>query len=191
MHNNTIILLASKGTGVGKSFLAWALKAHFGTQASVLSFASNIRKDISVILNNKGIDGVYFSVEKYNQIKNKPTNMGIGYDIILRNLICDHSDLIQKHFGETIWAELLSSQLTTPITIIDDWRREIESNYLITHSNSRVIKVYLEKEDINNNSDNSYEKQINPSNCDFHFILKKDRSNFDNIKNEIITSINK
>jgi hypothetical protein len=105
MHNNTIILLASKGTGVGKSFLAWALKAHFGTQASVLSFASNIRKDISVILNNKGIDGVYFSVEKYNQIKNKPTNMGIGYDIILRNLICDHSDLIQnileKLFGQS------------------------------------------------------------------------------------------
>lgn len=189
LEEKTIVLLASKGTGVGKSVLANTLQTNFKKESQILSFAGDIRKDISSILDNKNISGNYFTQAVYNDIKNKFTDLGIGHQVVLRSLIGDYSDLIQKHFGETVWAELLLNKLYYPLTIVDDWRREIESNYLVKYSNARVLKVYLEKEDMHDNQESTYENLIDPKTCNLHLIFDKDRSNFEEIKESVIKLI--
>lgn len=182
MHN--VILLSSDGQKLGKTELAKTLVKE-GICCARDSFAIYIKK-LSLDL-HKGVSyDKYNSEEFYQTVKDKKVLNGFTP----RDLFCDLSELVQKFYGEEVWAQHLHDLLEHDsnkdtdkpyCVVIDDWRRLIESNYFEEKQKFNLIKVYLQKEGYSakklKGSSGNYEGKISPSDCDIVFKFKEDYSN--------------
>lgn len=112
-----------------------------------------------------------------------------------RDLVCSVSDMLQDYYGLDIWGQALYEDIFAYVTkhvkpeesyniVIDDWRRPLESEYLINKNTFNVIKVYLDKEGKKSKASKGsshYEGQIKPEDCDIVFTYTKNYSNFDEL----------
>ena len=194
-----IILLSSGTANIGKSTFAKNLITSLNTNNGiVLPVASDIRDICSFSTNVFGFESNIFDYEYYNQNKNKLMNHNSNYkDFVIRDLVCDVSNTLQKHFGDDCWAKSLINRIDNSyedVIIIDDIRRDIEINALISkYGKENILCVYLNKEDMNTTENNkklstvasSFEGQVNPDTYDVTFTFNKDWSNTD----QLITTI--
>lgn len=68
--------------------------------------------------------------------------------------------------------------------VIDDWRRNIESDYLNEKDDFKIIKIYLEKEGLKSTPSKGsahYENNIKKEDCDIVFKYDKKYSNFEEL----------
>lgn len=132
-------------------------------------------------------------------MKNKPTEVDSEYNsIVIRDLLCDYSDLIQKHFGENYWAtSMLDYVLDSDYDyfLVDDLRRPIELNYLKqTFGEENILTVYLTKVDKEvvklSETSSNYEGQLDPSIFDIQFEFNSDWSNTNELIEQIKSKFN-
>lgn len=184
-----IILLSSDSVGVGKTTTCNKIVESLGN-AERVAFAGFIREHLSIIFQLSGIDSKYFEEPIYSKIKNTPTLVDEGYEpIVLRDLICDYSDLIQKHFGKTYWATSMYDYVLdsdSEYILVDDLRRPIELEYLKhKYGEENILTVYLTKENKESvklsETSSNYEGQLDPSTFDINFTFNSDWSNTDEL----------
>lgn len=192
-RNKKIILLSSNTIGVGKTTTSNKIVEQL-TNAKRVAFAGFIREQLSLIFQISGIDPKYLQEPTYSTVKNKPTIVDEEYNpIVIRDLLCDYSDLVQKHFGENYWAtSMLDYVLDSDYDyfLVDDLRRPIELNYLKqTFGEENILTVYLTKVDKEvaklSETSSNYEGQLDPSIFDIQFEFNSDWSN----TNELIDLI--
>lgn len=185
MHN--IILLASDGQRVGKTYLAKDLVSK-KICSDIDAFAIYIKK-LALDL-HKGVSYIPLSKEEFYQTR-KDDKILNGHSP--RDLVCDLSDMVQKFYGEEVWAEIVHTDLLQRVEknpseahniVIDDWRRLIESDYLHKQEKFNLVKVYLKKKGLKKKASKasaSYEGQIKPEDCDIVFEFTEDYSNYDEV----------
>lgn len=183
----TVILLHTPDSGVGKSTLARHLIS-LNLVDSCLSFAKDI-KHLSLMFHNY-LSSNSLDVEDFFQTKKD--EFIITSTKSPRDLTCIISDLAQNIYGSNVWAERTYKNISNSFHntfIIDDWRRNTESDYLESKDDINLIKVYLtiENLEVKNKSKeaSSYEGGISSEDCDVVLTYTKDYSNF----NEIVKSI--
>lgn len=188
-----IILLSSNTVGVGKTTTSNKIVEQL-PNAKRVAFAGFIRDQLSLIFQMSGIDPDYLKDPLYSKVKNKPTVLSADYNpIVIRDLLCDYSDLIQKHFGENYWAtSMLDYALDSDYDyiLVDDLRRPIELDYLKqTVGEENILTVYLTKSDKEvvklSETSSNYEGQLDSSIFDIQFEFNSDWSN----TNELIDLI--
>lgn len=184
-----IILLSSDSVGVGKTTTCNKIVEKLEKSERV-AFAGFIREHLSFIFQLSGIDSKYFEEPLYSKIKNKATLVDEGYEpIVLRDLICDYSDLIQKHFGKTYWATSMYDYVldsNSDYILVDDLRRPIELEYLKhNYGEENILTVFLTKENKESvqlsETSSNYEGQLDPSSFDINFTFNSDWSNTDEL----------
>ena len=180
-----LILIASNGQGVGKSYLANDLVTK-GIAKDRDSFAYYIKKLCFDLHKNLSYEQYskqeFFQDKKDKKVLNNKTP---------REFFCDFSDLIQKYYTDQIWADIVHQVLTKNAekeenytVVIDDWRRHNESDYLINTNAYKILKVFLNKETsqkLQSKTASKFEGQIKPEDCDIVFTLKDDYSNYQEI----------
>lgn len=182
-----VIILSSDYAGVGKSTFSKNLIDELGEErATNLSIADEIRSQLAYIFSVSGISPTAFLPENYNQTKNNVHSYSERFNpFILRELICDYSNVLQKHFGDNYWASLAEdfiNDVDYEFIVIDDVRRPIELNYLRKQfGTENVLTVYLTKEDavkpVLTGSSLGYEGQLDPNEYDIQFEFNSDWSN--------------
>lgn len=192
------ILLSSEGNGVGKTYssdlIAKELRSN-GKKVLVASFADSIRTQLESVFKSLHADiNPFIHKDLYNQVKNKEYNYKSEYNNVkLRDLICDYSDVIQKHFGDKVWGLQLYynyKNFDVDYLIVDDFRRLSEFSGLASKVDSKdIFTIFLKKEDYKyesfNSSSDNYERQLDSSSFDLELSYKNDYSN----TNEIIDTI--
>lgn len=179
---NNIILIYSPSQRTGKTYLSRELVSR-GIVDKTDSFALYIKK-LAYDL-HKSVSYHKLSKEEFYQtLKDDKILNGKSP----RDLVCSLSDMIQEYYGQEIWADVLYSDIVSQKDVsnivIDDWRRNIESDYLINKSEFNIIKVYLEKEGLKSKpskGSSQYEGQILPESCDITFKYDKNYSNFEEL----------
>lgn len=193
-----IILLSSNTVGVGKTTTCNKIVEQLPNSKRV-AFAGFIRDQLSLIFQVSGIDPKYLKEPLYSKVKNKPTEVDSEYNpIVIRDLLCDYSDLIQKHFGENYWAtSMLDYVLDSDYDyfLVDDLRRPIELNYLKqTFGEENILTVYLTKVDKEvvklSETSSNYEGQLDPSIFDIQFEFNSDWSNTNELIEQIKSKFN-
>lgn len=182
-----VILIASDGAGVGKSTFSNALVEHLGKdKAYPFAFMTELRLQLSMILSMSGLDPDIFVPENYNRTKNKSHSYSEDTQpFVLRDLVCEYSDLLQKYLGKDIWAKLANDTIDymdAQYFIIDDLRRPIELEYLRKHVGvENILTVYLSKEgaatQMLSDSSKGYEGLLNKDDFDINFTFNADWSN--------------
>ena len=188
-----LILLSSNTVGIGKTTTCNKIMEVLPNSKRV-AFAGFIREQLSFIFQLSGIDPKFFEEPHYSKCKNKPTVFSLDYEpIVLRDLICDYSDLIQKHFGANYWATSMMDYVLDSdyeYILVDDLRRPIELDYLKqSFGEENIVTVYLtkaNKEEVKlSETSSNYEGQLDPSIFDIQFEFTSDWSN----TNELIEQI--
>lgn len=182
----TVVLLYTPESGVGKTTLANHLVSLKHVD-SKLSFAFSI-KHLALTFHNMLAPSILvddFFQDKKDELIVTPTKSP-------RDLTCIISDIAQDIYGKDVWAEYLYKAVSNSFYntfIIDDWRRTVESDYLIGKDNLKVIKVFLTIENLKvktkSKEASAYEGGIKPEDCDVTLTFKEDYSNF----NEIVEAI--
>lgn len=182
-----IILIASSYAGVGKSVFSNALVEAIGEDTALkLAFMDDLRGQLAYLFSMSNISPEAFFPENYNKTKNVAHRYSEQYEpFVLRELICDYSDLLQKYFGVTYWASQTTSFINdadSKVFVIDDLRRPIELDYLRKQFGAEnVITVYLTKEDavkpLLNGTSLAYEGLLDPNEFDIQFEFNSDWSN--------------
>lgn len=193
--NKKIIILSSDYAGVGKSTFSKNLINELNEErATNLSIADEIRSQLAYIFSVSGISPTAFLPANYNQTKNNVHSYSERYNsFVLRELICDYSNVLQKHFGDNYWASLAEdfiNDVDYEFIVIDDVRRPIEFNYLRKQFGAEnVLTIYLTKEDavkpVLTGSSLGYEGQLDPNEYDIQFEFNSDWSN----TNDLIKTI--
>lgn len=193
-----IILLSSDTVGVGKTTTCNKIVEQLPNSKRV-AFAGFIRDQLSLIFQLSGLDSNAFKEPTYSKVKNKPTVFNLDYEpIVLRDLICDYSDLIQKHFGATYWATSMVDYVLDSdydYFLVDDLRRPIELDYLKqTVGEENILTVYLTKsgkEEVQlSETSSNYEGQLDPSTFDIQFEFNSDWSNTNELIDLIKSKLN-
>lgn len=195
--NKKIILFSSNTVGIGKTTTSNKLVE--AIQDSVkISFMDQTREHLSDIFTHMGLDGKYWQEPLYSKNKNTKQNFNSNYnEFVQRTLLCDYSDLLQKHFGKDCWAKAMSyavEQSKHKYIFVDDLRRPIELDYLIKeHGKENILTVYLTKEDteevVLSASSSAYEGQLDPNTFDIQFKYTSDWNNTDELINLIKTKL--
>lgn len=182
-----VILIASDGAGIGKSTFSTALVNHLGKEkAYPFAFMSELRMQLNMILSMSGLDPEMFLPENYNRTKNQPHAYSEDTPpFILRELVCEYSDLLQKYLGKDIWAKLAIDTINYKdysYFIIDDLRRPIELEHLRKQIGvENILTVYLSKEGaatpMSADSSKGYEGLLNKEDFDINFTFNSDWSN--------------
>lgn len=182
-----IVLIASDFAGVGKSTFSNTLVESLGEEKALkFAFMDELRSQLSHLFVVSEIDHTAFYPENYNKTKNVLHSYSERFPpFILRELICDYSDLLQTYFGETYWASLAEDfikDIDSEIFVIDDLRRPIELNHMIKQFGAEnVITVYLTKVDAVKpaltGSSLGYEGLLNPADFNIQFEFNSDWSN--------------
>lgn len=193
-----IILLSSNTVGVGKTTTCNKIVESL-PKAKRAAFAGFIREHLSIIFSLSGLDSSAFDEPTYSQVKNKPTVFDDAYEpIVLRDLICDYSDLIQKHFGANYWATSMVDFVEDSeydYILVDDLRRPIELDYLKqTVGVENILTVYLTKTDKEvvslSETSSNYEGKLDPSIFDIQFEFNSDWSNTNELIDLIKSKLN-
>lgn len=188
-----IILLASSGVGVGKTTTANLFVKEYKNSKRI-AFMDNLRSHLRYIFEDITTkDLLDFYTDK---LKSMPlgTNLPEYPEFIPRKLVNDYSNIIQDNFSIDVWgrqfAKIVDS-ISENIIICDDWRREVEYNYLVSkYGKLNILTVYLEKPDkVQPLLDKASEKLENQlSNFDFD-VKHRFTPNWSNI-NELYAKIN-
>jgi len=199
-----IILFSASSNGVGKSVTASKLKARLEEEyksKSVLStsFANGIRKLLSGVFSEFGFENNPFKDrDLYNKFKNSEYLYDSNYErIVARNLVCDYSNMLQEHLGKDCWAKFMANTIddsTCSFVVIDDYRRNIEYDYLVEkYGRDKILTVHLTKDGIDSSNlsteAKAYEGQIDPESCDIQFKFNDDWSNTDELLDTIIARL--
>lgn len=217
MAKDTIILLASNGNNIGKSTTAKLFKEYLDkytyANTHVLSFAEPIRKQVELLYStciNTSSDSLSFR-SLYTQ-EDKNTKLG---DVFFKNdlafasklremtprlLVNEYSDLVQEFISPQVWANAAYLSILDKVNnnkpyscnvfIFDDFRREIEYDYLKEQLPSfNIITIYLDKEGIKNQVSTSYEGQLKDFNFTYTFTFTEDYKNFDDLVDLVLKDI--
>lgn len=182
-----IILIASSYAGVGKSVFSNSLVESIGEDTALkLAFMDELRGQLAYLFSISNLSPDAFFPENYNKTKNVAYRYSEDIDpFVLRELICDYSDLLQKYFGKTYWASQTTDFMKntdSKVFVIDDLRRPIELDYLRKQFGAEnIITVYLTKEDAIKpelaGSSLAYEGLLDPNEFDIQFEFNSDWSN--------------
>lgn len=187
-NKQKVILLSSNQPGVGKSTLANQLVSEHGF--TKLSFAYPIKElSYSLYIQTMALLGKQpeVTLEEYVQTK-KDVPLQDVFSTNPRTQYCDVSLVLTDLSKETLWGEVMLNSLKTVKTpiIIDDWRRDLESDVILETGLYDVIKIFLSKEGMDvyegNESTQSFEGLIDPASC-INFEFKEDWSNTPDIIN--------
>ena len=194
-----VVLFSSENVGTGKTETANQL-VDFLTNKNLdsfkLSFMDETRDQLASIFYGLGLDPDTWSGDLYNQNKNFIKEYKPYGSFKLRDLLCDYSDLLQKHLGVDVWAKCLYNTISnsdSDVVVVDDLRRDIELEYLInTIGKENIITVFLTK-DQDEKAQNinlsevalKYQGKLNPLMFDIQFNFNSDWSN----SNELIQRI--
>ena len=201
------ILIASSGQRVGKSYLATKLlelnlaQNHSGFAIPIKSQSFRIYTSFSNEINSDLINShEFYQTKKDDKI--------FFNDRSPRDFVCAYSDLIQDFLGSEIRGQVTYNEASTKFnkcrqytdlqsytTILDDWRRTIESDFLSRQPNVNLLTIYLDKETDEivskpSNGSSHYEGAIDPKTCDIYFKYKSDYSNFNELLQLITTHVN-
>lgn len=217
MSKDVIILLASNGNNIGKSTTAKLFKEYLDkytyTNTHVLSFAEPIRKQVELLYStciSTGSDNFSFRA-LYTQ-EDKNTKLGEIFfkkdlafapqlgEMTPRLLVNQYSDLIQEFISPQVWAHASylsildkvnnNEPYTCNVFIFDDFRREIEYNYLKNELPSfDIITVYLDKEGEKNQVSTAYEGQLKDFDFTHKFTFDNDYNNFDELIDLVLKDI--
>lgn len=181
------VLLAAQGNGVGKSYTANLLKKELeelGYKVMIRSFADGVREHLHNVFEALSVGAINpFSKEHrdlYNAQKNGPYTYDTSYPPIhLRELLCDYSDVIKKHFGLQVWGRQLLLSTCDPkidFVIVDDFRTTDEFKAL---SDNNTYTIYLKKEgyQLDLGASGRYERQLQDFVFDLTIEFKEDYSN--------------
>ena len=180
-----ILLIASSGQRVGKTYLANELVSRklFSERDGFAIYIKKLSYDI-----HQNLSYINLTKDEFYQDK-KDDKILNGKSP--RDLVCDFSDLAQKFYGSDVWAEIIgqdaehkSAKDSNYRLVVDDWRREIESDYFKDKPQFNIIKVYLDiadKKSKPSKTSLSYEGQIDPKSCHIHFTYDKNYSNFEQL----------
>lgn len=183
-----IILLASSQPRVGKSYLTRLLLSELDKSIQQ-SFAVPIKhicyELYENIMSHFGKKPEYTYYEYAQGKKDQPLN-----DLFTtspRHQYCEGSEFISSLTSPKIWGQLAAVNILKKeaegfsTVIFDDWRRLIESEELEKNPNFKVIKVYLDKEGIEQYSGTaateSFEGQLSKDDCDISFMYDSEWSN--------------
>lgn len=87
----------------------------------------------------------------YNKIQ---TNM--------RRILQNFGQAVKKHFGQSVWADLLYSKLQDgAIYIVTDWRYIIELETLKSRGDIRIITLQVYNEDVDSSDTHDSENELN------------------------------
>ena len=204
-QNNIIILLASNGNNIGKTTTAGSLSNYIkdnykNVSVSKRSFASPIRElaktylDVIFHIHPKlNFDSIYTQENKNTPLSNFISEDNFkAYpkykDRSIRQVVNELSDQVQELTSKYVWAQyavndilLRANKNKSNIIIYDDFRRLLEFEYLSENlPDYKIITVYLDKENKQNQMDTSYEGLLK----DFPFTLTFTFTNtYDNIQN--------
>ena len=198
-----IVLFASQGNNVGKSSTAKNLSELLAETTDLYSFADPIRDHCNILFEfeykvKSGKFTDYYSNRSlknkniYDTIKDESANPKLT-KYTFRTFINDMSDEYQKLKGKDVWAKMAVDFIQTSsakVILIDDFRRDVEGNFLIENLNPEefnLIFVFLIKEDIKDQVDSSYEGLLKDFSFDITFNINSDYSNMPELY-EIITS---
>lgn len=189
-NNKTVILLYTPQAGIGKTTLATELSSRL--DSIKMSFALDI-KYLALSIHNILSD---INIASSDFIQDKK-DIPLVNNYTPRDITCIISDTAQKIYGENIWAAKaysnISSGFSNSLFIFDDWRRHIESDYLKSKSDLKVITVFLTKEGITpvqaSEESSAYENNIKAEDCDLHLVYKEDYSNYQEIIESLIKTI--
>lgn len=177
-----IILLASNGNNIGKTHFAKSFVSNHDDYR-VLSFARPMRVIASSIyakLTQKHPKNFY---KLYDTNKNKPFDPTSDLPFLKespRGLVNNISTIIQGLYGREIWAYSMMSTIKSSLHsnfIIDDFRREIEYDYLKDNLEANIFTVYLDRETLPDQVHTEYEGLLKDFNFDIRFTFKDDYSN--------------
>ena len=216
MSKDYLILIASNGNNIGKSTTAKLFKEYLdkytNANTHVLSFAEPIRKQVELLYSTciTSTQGPLSFREMYTQ-EDKNTKLG---DVFFKNdlafapklremtprlLVNEYSDLIQEFISPQVWAHsaylsILDKVNNLPYThnvfIFDDFRREIEYDYLKEELPSfNIITLYLDKEGEKNQVSTAYEGQLKNFDFTHKFTFDTKYNNFNNLINLVLKDI--
>lgn len=192
MSNKLIILIYSPSPSTGKTtFTEYFVNSAKHGNYLHESFAGNIKeraynafRDDLEYITGESLNYQEFCQE-YKDVKIDKINL------TPRELVISYSEMAKKIFGRDVWVKLLKRDLELyefDVCVIDDWRLPEDYNYLQS-PNYKIIKVYLDKEDLADNKlsflANTYEGKISPDLCDYHFTFKNDWSNHQEIEDKL------
>ena len=198
-----IVLFASQGNNIGKSSTAKNLSELLAETTDLYSFADPIRDHCNTLFEfeykvKSGKFTDYYSNRSlknkniYDTIKDESANPKLT-KYTFRTFINDMSDEYQKLKGKDVWAKMAVDFIQTSsakVILIDDFRRDVEGNFLIENLNPEefnLIFVFLIKEGIKDQVDSSYEGLLKDFSFDITFNINSDYSNMPELY-EIITS---
>lgn len=189
-----------QANGVGKSYLSKYL-VDIGIAQYHTGFAIPIKKMVYYNIYNTSL---FLDKEKdnlsYTDFAQDRKNDPIYHDNLSpRDFTCAYSDMIQQFYGPSIWGKIAYRSLNKDATtIIDDWRRYTESDYLKNQKDINVITLYLDIEKTETSVDNvpsegssHYEGMIKAEDCDLYFKYKSNYSNFNDLIQLITDHLNK
>lgn len=217
MSKDYLILIASNGNNIGKSTTAKLFKEYLdkytNANTHVLSFAEPIRKQVELLYSTciTSTRGPLSFREMYTQ-EDKNTKLG---DVFFKNdlafapklremtprlLVNEYSDLIQEFISPQVWAhsaylsilDKVNNNLpyTHNVFIFDDFRREIEYDYLKEELPSfNIITLYLDKEGEKNQVSTAYEGQLKNFDFTHKFTFDTKYNNFNNLINLVLKDI--
>lgn len=142
-----IILLSSAGQGVGKSTTAKLYKEHLNNSIQILPVVDPMRKHLNYIMKDIVGDLDFMTYYNKDHKSRRLSDLCPEYpDLILRQFLNIYSNCIQEVFGTDVWAKQFVKAIEQKFVICDDWRREIEYNYLVSKfGKENILTVNLIK----------------------------------------------
>lgn len=195
-----IVLFSSENVGTGKTETSNQLVDFLISKdldSFKLSVMDETRDQLASIFYGLGLDPNTWVGDFYTQNKNISTEYQPYGSFKLRDLLCDYSDLLQKHLGVDVWAKCLYNTISnsnSDVVVIDDLRRDIELEYLTNIvGKDNIVTVYLTKDQDQSTQNNvnlsdvalKYQGQLNPLMFDIQFNFNSDWSN----SNELLQRI--
>lgn len=190
-----LIFIASRGNNVGKSSTAKLYAKSSNLNSEIYSFASPIKDFCNNVFKTK------YKFEKsftdfYNDRSLKNDLIENHYDVqefselhnlTFRQFLNNISTVLAVTHGQNLWAERALEYIeesNNNLILVDDFRREIEINYLINNLNKKdynIISIYLIKDFVQNQVKTEYEGLLEDYKFDIVFNINNDYSNIDDL----------
>lgn len=190
-----LVFIASKGNNVGKTTTAKLYSEHSNLNSEIYSFATPIKDCCNDIFKTKYKFKTKFT-DFYNDRKLKNDLIKDHYKIkefieldylTFREFLNNLSTRLAITYGQNIWAEKALTYIEksdAELILIDDFRREVEINYLINNldkKNYNIITVYLDKDSVKNQVKTDYEGLLEDYKFSIVFNINNDYSNIDDL----------
>lgn len=188
MNNKKIILIASQGTNVGKSYLSQTLKNSY-KNTQILSFADPLKIQCDKALKKNFPELELTFTEYYSDrvIKDSalrllsPKSKSKYKNMTLREFLIRVSNSTKKfNGGDCFIKKSVSSCLDSKanLLIFDDFRLPFEYEFLEKEFGlENILTLYISKEDVPKDPSNSYEGLLKSFNFDITFEYLKDYNN--------------